>query len=480
MFVRFRSTNSEERGDRQIVETRRLTDVVESMPVEVTDKCQVSQIWLTMLAACCLLLAVSSEALATQESADSEVSAPAKPAGAAPAVNGDPATAYRVKQQGLVRDLRRLKKPLLTPAIVAGFSSDNRAYRGLLRTGVRRGNARELEILQTCLKYRAYSLSDPDVQKDPGLFEAAFKNLLRDLNSAGGQILNAGDKQRHRELLCGELLPFFDELLQNNLYSRSAALELLLDFEVAPAKSNRGVIMYDQVDDVLLRVLKDVAQPDVIKTRVANVCKKYLQKADVTPQVQITLANALISELQRPFTAVAYQNTLLSALDEINTPRELVGQKRAIVMLAATTIMQDNTRDILVRCRAARVLGRCGFDSSIDFEVLAWKVAELTLETGVRYNQSKDKKASKWSLCGWHLYLAYHHEKKKETTKGFLNRADKSKLVRSGYEAALPIMVEIMRQGGNVPATSLNALNNWEGMNKPANLKYDPASPPLK
>ena len=418
--------NSEERDDRQIVETRRLTDVVESMPVEVTDKSQVSRIWLTMFAACCLLLAVSSDAFATQELADTDEAAPAKPAGAAPAANNDPATAERLKQQQTSNDLRRLQKSLLTPEIVAGFTSDNRVYRGLLRTGVRRGNARELEILRTCLKYRAYSLSDPDVQKDPGLFEAAFKNLLRDLNSAGTQILNAGDKQRYRELLCGELLPFINELLQNNLYSRSAALELLLDFGVAPAKSNRGIIMYDQVDDVLLSVMKDAAQPDVVRTRAANVCKKYLQKADVTPQVQITLASALIFELERPFTAVAYQNTLLSALDEIDTPRALVGQKQAIVMLAAATIIQDNTRDILIRCRAARVLGRCGFDSSIDFDVLAWKVAELTLETGVRYNQAKNKKVPKWQLCGWHLYLAFHHEKKKETEKGFLNRADKS------------------------------------------------------
>jgi hypothetical protein len=453
------------------------------MPVEVTDKSQMSRIWLTILAACCLLLAVSADALATQESADTEVAAPPKPAGAAPAPNGNPAAAYRDQQQKLVRDLRRLQKSLLTPAIVAGFSSDNRAYRGLLRTGVRRGNARELEILQTCLKYRAYSLSDPDVQKNPSLFEAAFKNLLRDLNSAGGPIQNAADKQRHRELLCGELLPFFQELLQNNLYSRSAALELLLDFEVAPAKNNRGVIMYDQVDDVLLSVLKDATQPDVVRTRAANVCKKYLQKADVIPQVQITLANALILELERPFTEIAYQNTLLSALDEIDTPRELVDKKRAIVMLAATTIMQDNTRDILIRCRAARVLGRCGFDSSIDFDVLAWKVAELTLETGVRYNQAKNKKDPKWPLCGWHLYLAFHPEKKKEITKGFLNRDNKSKLVRTGYVAALPIMVELIRQGGGVPAAALNALNAlnaWEGKNKPANLKFDPASPPLK
>ncbi|MCP4175061.1 MAG: hypothetical protein GY758_30300 [Fuerstiella sp.] len=480
MFVRFRSTNREEWDDRQIVETRRLTDVVESMPVEVTDKSQVFRNWLTILATFCLLLAVAADALATQESADTEGGDPPNQAGAASVANNNPATAYLLEQQKLVRDLRRLQKSLLTPEIVAGFGSENRAYRGLLRTGVRRGNARELEILQTCLKYRAYSLSDPTIQKDPGLFEASFKNLLRDLSSAGAQILNAGDKQRYRELLCGELLPFFNELLENNLYSRSAALELLLDFGVAPARSNRGIIMYDQMDDILVKVLSDVAQPDVVKTRAANVCKKFLQKADVTPLVQITLANTLISELQRPFTAVAYQNTLLSALDEIDTPRELVGQKRAIVMLAATTIIEDNTRDILIRCRAARVLGRCGFDSSIDFDVLAWKVGQLTLESGVRFNQAKNKKAPKWQLCGWHLYLAFHHEKKKETEKGFLNRADKSKLVRSGYEASLPVMVKMMRQDGAVSATSLNALNGWEGKNKPANLKFDPASPALK
>ncbi|MEO2014398.1 MAG: hypothetical protein ABGZ53_08475 [Fuerstiella sp.] len=456
--------------------------------MEVTDKGQVSRIWLMMPAACCLLLTASPYALATQESPDAEGGPPAVQAGAPPVpnnpgvqlpVNNDPGEAARQEQQKLVGELRRLQNSLLTPEIVAFFGSQNRTYRGLLRTGINARNAKDLEIIRTCLKYRAYSLSDPDLQKNPGQFEAAFRNLERELNGAGGLILNASDKQRFRELLCGELLPLFKELLQNNLNARSIALEILLDFEVAPARNSRGVVMFDQVDDVLLEVLNDPAQPDVIKMRAANVCKNYLQKADVTPQIQIALAKALITELTRQFTAVAYQNFLLAALEEISIPRELVGKKRAIIMLAATTTIQDTTRDILIRCRAARLLGRCGFDSVIDFEVLAWKVAELTLETGARYNQSKNKKDAKWQLCGWHLYLAFHH-KDKRVLKGFLNRDAKSKIVRSGYEAALPIMLELMRQAGNVPAGALNTLNAWEGKNKPAKLAFDPACPPLK
>ncbi|MCP4783132.1 MAG: hypothetical protein GY903_31250 [Fuerstiella sp.] len=445
------------------------------MPVEVTDKSQVSRIWLTMLAAGCLLLTASPYATAAQ----TEGGSPAEPTAAQPADDNDPGKVARLAQQDLVNDLRHLQKSLLTPEIVSGFGSENRTYRGLLRTGINARNAKDLEVIRTCLKYRAYSLSDPDVQKNPALFEAAFRNMERELNGAGGLILNATDKQRFRELLCGELLPLFKELLQNNLLARSVALELLLDFDVAPARNNRGVVMFDQVDEVLLSVLTDPAQPNVIKTRAANVCKNYLQKADVTPQIQVELAKALITELARQFTEIAYQNYLLAALEEISIPRELVGKKRAIIMLAATATIQDTKRDILIRCRAARLLGRCGFDSAIDFDVLAWKVAELTLETGARYNQSKNKKDPKWRLCGWHLYLAFHH-KNKRVLKGFLNRDPKSKPVRSAYEASLPIMLELMRQGGSVPAGALNTLNTWEGKNKPANLTFDPACPPLK
>ncbi|GEM_PF-1620619 len=478
-YVRNGTTNRSSRH-------RRLTDVVESMPVEVTDKGQMLRIWLMMLAACCLLLTATPYALAVQESPETEGGPPggAKPepnnAGGQAQPDNAPGVVARLAQQKLVNNLRRMQKSLLTPEIVAGFSSDNRTYRQLLRNGIRRGNAKELEILQTCLKYRVYSLSDPDVQKNPGLFEAAFRNLERELNSASAGIVNAADKQRFRERLCDELLPLFKELLQNNLNARSIALELLLDFEVAPARNNRGVVMFDQVDDVLLEVLTDPLQPDVSKTRAANVCKNYLQKADVTPQVQITLVNALISELARKFTAVAYQNTLLAALEEVSTPRELVGKKRAIVMLAATATIQDNTRDILIRCRAARVLGRCGFDSAIEFEVLAWKVAELTLETGVRYNDSKNMQDSKWPSCGWHLYLAFHPEERKETTKGFLNRDAKSTLVRGGYDASFDVMLKLMLHDGKVGAGPLTALFKWEGKNKPADLTFDPACPPLK
>lgn len=390
-----------------------------------------------------------------------------------------PAKAYELKQQEMVRTLKKMDNSLLTPEIFKAFSSGNRDYRSVLSSGTNGRNPKDMETLRMGLRYRIYSLSDRDIQNDARALEDAYKNLSRDLGRAGSLMPNPGDKQRFRELLFSEAVPMLQKLLDNNLLARSLALEALLETIVA-TPSNRKPSLYDTVDDIYISVLKSPDQPDVIKARTAHSIRKYLVKADAVPQVQIAFATAIINELKNNLTDKDYQYVLLTALEEIAAPREVVGQKRPIVMMAATDVMRDRSRDNLVRCRAASILGIAGSDSQINYDVLAWAVSELALEMGSRFNQSQNRSSPEWQLCGWYLYLAFHHADRQKMSNGFLNRAPKSTVVRDAYQNSLPVMLDLMVSKNPVPNTKLGALLKWTNGNKPNPLVYDPAAPPLQ
>lgn len=423
----------------------------------------------------CILLLCPAAASADETPPGNGAATQAAPAEA----NADPAKAYELDQQQKVRALRALDNSLLTEAIYKQYGSDNRDYRSLLASGTNGRTPKDMETLRVGLRYRIFSLTDKDIQSDPQTFEAAFKNLSRDLGRAGSLMPNASDKQRFRELLFGEALPMLKQVLQNNFNARSAALEILLDLEVEPAKPNRKLTLHKAVSDIYIDFLKDPAQPDAVKVRAVHCIRKYLLKADAVPQTQNAFAKALADELARPLTETAYQYWLLSAMEEIKTPREVVGPKRPLVFMAATSVMRDPNRDILVRCHAAATLGRTGSDAQIDNDILAWAVSELVLETGVRFNQSNNKTDLKWQNCGWQLYLAFHHKDRQDTANGFLNRAAKSALVRAAYDNSLPIVIELINAKSAISVAKLGSMNKWVTGNKPAKLVYDPAAPPL-
>lgn len=398
----------------------------------------------------------------------------------------NPVEAYQLDQRKRVQALRRMDESLLTPQILAKFQKESRDYRTLIAVGTNGRNQKELETLRTGLQYRILSMSDGAVQNDPIDRENALKNFRRDLLRAGAQITNSQTRAQFRELVCKESLDLIRKLLTNNFLARSFALEILPDLEVVPPGNQTRMVMYDQVDEVFVEVLRDPEQPDAVKARAVNSITNYLQKADAIPQIQMALASAISDELSRPYTEVAYQVFLLAALEEVTAPRQLVAPTTAVSYCIAARLMRDKNRDIQVRCRAARVMGRTGYDAQINLEVLSWATADLVLETAARFNKDRNKNDPKWVTSAYYLYTAFHHWERDEATgrapalpKGFLNRDARSEVVKKAYELSIPVISHMLMGKADVPNRSLIPLFQWTGDNKPANLKFDPSCPPL-
>lgn len=169
---------------------------------------------------------------------------------------------------------------------------------------------------------------------------------------------------------------------EGNILSRSVALQRMLDLTVVSKTPLQRPQIYDEVDDFYIHVLQDAEQPDGVRTLAASRIKTYLEKTDSYAAVEIAFANAITKELRRPFLNSTYMLSLLRTLEEIRVPRELEGQKIPIVYCSLTGLMsnRDIDIDLVVRCAAARVMGRMGWDERLQFDALALATAELVME----------------------------------------------------------------------------------------------------
>lgn len=391
--------------------------------------------------------------------------------------------AYEAEQANAVVTLRN-KEGLLTAQMLEDYTAIAKSLRSFLAAGPNGPNGRapqNMKNLKTGLQYLVLVLSDLDVQDNARVFENARKKLDSVLSKAGSLISNADDKKRFRQTVYETAYPYLEQLLQSNLLSRSIAMEALLNMEVVQPRGGARMVMFDDVDKALLSVLTDPKQPDAVKLRAANSAKRFLAKADAVPQVENALAIALIDELKRKFVGYEYQNTIISALENVHNPRQLVAPRAPIVMCAAVTVLSDKTQHIRTRCRAARLAGRVAFDSQINFDPIAWKIADLALDTALIYNQAPNKKDPQWLKCGWFLFTAFQagNRQEKAALKGILNRAPKSKVVLGAYNAIKPVLQVLMTGKGQLGAAAAK-LNNWTSKNQPANLIYDAACPPIK
>lgn len=387
---------------------------------------------------------------------------------------------YDTQQANSVVALRNVPG-LLTPEMLKNYSAIEKEMRSVLASGNNGRNGKEADkILKNGLQYLVLKLSELDVQDNPQALEVARKKIEGVISKAGSLISNADDKKRFRQTVCEAAYPFVEQLLQSNLLARSLGMEILLSMEVVQPRGGKRMVVFDQVDKALLRILTDPKQPDAVKLRAATSVKRFLAKADATPLIENALAKALIDELQRKFVSYEYQNTLIMALENVHAPRQLVSPRSPIVMCAAVQVLSDKSQHIRTRCRAARLVGRCGYDSQIKFDPIAWKIADLALDTALLYNQSKNKDDDQWLKCGWYIFTAFHAASRAERdSKGILNRDPKSEVALGAFAATKPVL-KVLLTGKGALGAAAGGLNNWIQKNKPADLTYDSTCPPIK
>lgn len=407
------------------------------------------------------------------------------PVSADEVANVSPQEAHRLQQKELVDRVKSIRDKLLTDEINNEYNRIQRDYSGALRNGAKKGTP-AFKALESGLRYRIYSATDPENIDDPVQMQAVLTNFLRDLDGAGRSVLARQQKEAFRKLVMEAALPLLQELLDKSFTARSFAIEVLPQLKtVTPSGNEKRSIVMGEVPDVLIGILTDPEQPDAIRIRAASSMATFLDESDPEPGplVEMAFVKAIKSELESEEQRLTpYQFFLVDALSRIRTPREAVGiQQRATAIETLAKVMQDKERDLLVRCRAAGALGQVGFDQQINFEPLAWKAVELAVEVASHYQQNANgQTAEMWEHCGWFLHIAFHHKNQNalNADQGFLNRAPRSEYVRAAYEKTLPLTTALLFDKP-VPGKAVVDANQWVQENIPSDRRFDPQSDPV-
>ena len=351
----------------------------------------------------------------------------------------------------------------------AQFLQLKRAVAAGIQSGA--GGAADLENLKLVLQHRLFQATDPQFVANADSVKSLLTEMDREIRAAGGQAGNAQNTKAYRQKYCDAVLAVAKQMFDNNLDARSIAIQVIKELYVN--KTATGLIEnHSESLTTLLGLLKDPQQPDSVKVVATAAISYILSNMSVIPQQQAEVSDVIATELDRTCTEIGYQMDLVQTLYGITVARKPVGPPTTTVMRTFVKLVDDRNRSLQVRCQAAYGIGNGAYDAKIDFDPLTWKVANLTLEASVFFNQAPGNPA--WPHCGADLFFAYRHRDKNGLTKqlpmlphGMLNRAATSVPVKdSGNLVALKFGIPLWANKAKIAQADQEALKAWIDANK--------------
>lgn len=370
-------------------------------------------------------------------------------------------------QQALTRRIRAINNPL-ERIPDAKYHQLKRSVTAAIQSGST--GAADLENLDLVLKHRLFQATDATFVASPDNVKNVLNEMDREIRSAGGQAGNAQRIKSYRQKYCDAVLAVAKQMFDNSLDARAVAIQVIKELYVN--KTAAGLTEnHSESMAALIGLLADPEQPDSVKAMTAAAISYVLSNTSVIPQEQDRVSEAVAAELDRPCTEVAYQLLLVDTLLTITRARKSVGAADTTVMATFVKILDERTRPLQVRCRAAYGIGQGAFDAQIDFDPLAWKVANLALDASVFFNQAPGNPA--WQQCGVDLFFAYRHADKNGLAKqppmlpqGMMNRAATSVPVKDSGELVFKIAVPLIVNSAKIPEADQVALKAWIDANK--------------
>jgi hypothetical protein len=281
------------------------------------------------------------------------------------------------------------------------------------------------------------------------------------------------------------------ELLDGNFFVRLQAVVILSRLNLVEGNPTKRIEeeAYIPAAEPLLAVVNDETQHDALKIVAVRGLGRIASTADLDAAVKLQMAQAFIDELGDPALNDWYQFRLVEALGTIeNLVNDQNGQP--FIVKALSEALVDRERHWLVRCEAAKSLGRTTLDRNINVGLLTFEMVRLARD--MTEAQQKNPGEFYWMECFWRLYLAFKPEDKDEKQRivGLLDRAeagtiggqDKSDVVEA-YKQIIPVAKIILNNAQPaptpIPAANLNTLDQWLKNNQPANLRVAPGLQPI-
>ena len=253
------------------------------------------------------------------------------------------------------------------------------------------------------------ALRDP--KADRFYLSDLVQQLLRSVKTAAST-KPAGDQRQYRIFMMQEIIKDCRDLqlASNQYYVRLNTAVLLANMfieEATPATKSPPEF-YTPAFDALMEVLEKEGQSEAVKIVALSGLKNACLYGNPALQVNenVRLAKRLISELEKPGAHEWYQERLCDSLSVIDQVHDLNGQP--FIVQALSKVLFDTGRPLCARGAAARALGRTPLDPSIDLNVIAYGIADLSRQMVEARNDGK-KHVSR--MCISDIFLAFEPQR---------------------------------------------------------------------
>ncbi len=397
-----------------------------------------------------------------------------------------------------IPEIMRISKPLLTAAEEREYlrSADGRGFASALRTGKRSRSADQM--IRKGVRYRLYKMT---MKKNQGALHKIREELLRDLKGAGLLEKKLEAKVSFREFVVQEVTARAEELLDNNFHVRLQAVIVLAQLNLLEEdrRNKQPAVAFTPAAEVLLKVVVDKDQPQAMKIQAVKGLKRIALLGRPDNDLKFRIADNLVEQLTDENLHYWYQMRLAEALGAIDLFLHRNTQTPFIVD-ALSKVVVDRKRHWIVRCQAARSLGRAHLvpqgtggraGGKVNVRLIAYQIADLGRQMADGYN--KNPRAFYWKDCYFKLYLAFQplDDGEKRRHAGLLMRMEQIKdprfaadkqLVKDAYQAVvLPLARDVLKPNApaRLPKEMLNEIDEWLLKKKPPNVRIWPGLDPL-
>jgi hypothetical protein len=338
-----------------------------------------------------------------------------------------------------------------------------------------------MQVISNGIKMQIYAMTLPTQRDNLGTLVAS---LLRSVHTAADS-KDPATQRSIRQAMMREIIRYCKEIGGNQFYVRLNAAILLGNLFIVPeTPANHGAAeFFSEAFQPLIDVLERPGQPQGVKLaavnglrNAANFCIPPLQ-----PSQKIALAMKLRNELEKTDTCEWYQERLCETLGSLDQVLDLDG--RPFIVHALAKALFDHNRPLCARAAAAKALGRAPLPSSIDLNVVAYGIADLSRQIVEARNERK-KHVGRW--CISNIFLAFRPKDATEKAHraGLLDRVDEPSLqkfrpsIKEVYALVRPMVVQELKETDSAFAPEIGEhLADWLKNHTPAQMRVAPGLP---
>jgi len=338
-----------------------------------------------------------------------------------------------------------------------------------------------MQVISNGIREQVYAMTLPTQRDNLGSLVAG---ILRSVHTAAGQ-KNAATQRAIRAAMMREIIKSCHDLGDNQFYVRLNATILLGNLFIVPENpvNRTPPEFFDEAFAALMEVLERPGQPEGIKLAAVNGLRNAALYCipPLQPSQKILLATKLLVELEKTNTCEWYQARICETLGSLDQIYDLDG--RPFIVHALAKALYDHNRPLYARAAAAKALGRAQLPPTIDLNVVAYGIADLSRQI-VETRNDRKKHVNRW--CVTDVFLAFRPKDTAEHARraGLLNRVDEPTFqkykgsIKEVYGLILPMVAQELKEPDSAfPPEIGERMVGWLKNHTPTQMRVAPGLP---